>query len=71
MCVSTWSEMQAFPKWFLFPTFLMHQGYGLVCAVSVLLQVSLQVQCFSEWHLPAPFVGGGQSQTQTPILKAL
>lgn len=42
-----------------------------LCSESVLLQVSLQVQCFSEWHLPGPFVGGGQSKTQTPILKTL
>lgn len=41
-----------------------------LCSESVLLQVGMQVQCFSEWHLPASFVGGGQSETQTPVLKA-
>lgn len=43
---------------------------GLSVHESVLLQVSLQLQCFSEWPLPASSVGGGQSETQTPILKA-
>lgn len=46
-------------------------GLGVcLCSESVLLQVGLQVQRFPEWHLPASLVGGGQSETQTPILKA-
>lgn len=64
--VSIWSEMQAFPKFFLFLTFLMHQGYAVkvsccrsACRCSASLSNTYQPPLWwrSEWDSNSYFEG--------------